>query len=127
MTSNPYYSFPSSPISIPPISPQLDTLPPPSPTHSTRIAIILENEKLRKKNQELLISLSMAEFETEQMRKKLVQVQEELTNYRFYQIAANSHFEMFLKDMTCLSERYRIKAISQLKDKIIEISSEHEL
>ena len=69
----------------------------------------------------------MAEFETEQMRKKLVQVQEELTNYRFYQIAANSHFEMFLKDMTCLSERYRIKAISQLKDKIIEISSEHEL
>ena len=94
---NPYYSIPSSPIPVPPTSPVLDKLPPYSPP-SDHISIILENENLRK---------------------KLTQVEEKL-------FAANSHFEMFLKDTTCLSERY-LKSISRLEDKIIEISSEHEL
>lgn len=115
---NPYYSIPSSPIPVPPTSPVLDKLPPYS-SPSDHISIIIENENLRKYSQELLIELSFSKFENENLRKKLTQVEEKL-------FAANSHFEMFLKDTTCLSERY-LKSISRLEDKIIEISSEHEL
>ncbi len=111
-----YASQPSQVINE---SPQLDTLPEPeindaeNRINSTRMVVIMENEKLRRRNYALSMTLAKMEAEINQMKNALNDTHRELTKFRYAQIRNNNLFELFLRDVSNLGDRYRTRMVTQ--------------